>query len=96
MISMNGCVAFNLYNGSGNILKTIFYKADGDLFTVIHNNVSKTRKVVENREFTYKIQKTQIKAITGMKGFLGFVERANAPECWNSHVYYLLEKMVQN
>ena len=96
----DGFVPFNFYSGSGKILKTIHYRIDGDLFTVRLGDCEKTWLVEKNREFTFKVLKTKIKAIDGICGFQRFIENAarlteRGPDIYNSSVHGLLVKMVQ-
>lgn len=50
------------------------YPGDNKHFTVCRNGVVKTVRVVEDSEFVYKLQKTQIKAREGAEGLFKFVD----------------------
>lgn len=52
------------------------YPGDNNHITVCRNGVTKTVKVVEDREFVYKLQKTQVKAIDGANGLFNFIDKA--------------------
>jgi len=46
---------------------------------IIFTQDGKEIKVIKDSEFTYKIQKTQIKAIGGIVGFIDFLKEINDP-----------------
>ena len=48
--------------------------------SIVIANSGKKLKVVDDYEFTYKIQKTQIKASGGIKGLLKFIGEINTSD----------------
>jgi antirestriction protein len=66
------------YAYSGNVIR------EGDFVINYNDNTitfpsGKTFKVVEDREYTFKIQKTQIKANRGVRGLSDFLKEINTP-----------------
>jgi antirestriction protein len=72
-------IKLKVYSTSGNIIR------EGD-FLINYNDSTitfpsgKTFKVVEDREYTFKIQKTQIKANRGIRGLAEFLKDINKPD----------------
>lgn len=50
------------------------YPGDNKHFTVYRDGVVKTVRIVEDSEFVYKLQKTQVKARDGAEGLFKFVD----------------------
>jgi hypothetical protein len=75
----NEVIKLKVYGLSGKVIR------EGD-FLINYNDSKitfpsgKTFKVVEDREYTIKIQKTQIKAIRGIKGLSDFLKELNTPD----------------
>lgn len=69
-------IELNTYNFEGKIIRSgkieIDYKN-----SLVKFPSGKIYKVVEDYEYTYKIQKTQIKARNGIKGFVDFLHEIN-------------------
>lgn len=57
-----------------------FWSENERIFTE-HDGVTKSMKVIENGEYIYKLQKTQIKAIGGAKGLYSYMKREVEDEC---------------
>lgn len=58
---------------------------EGDIYIDIENEIlitnnGKKFKVIKDYEFTYKIQKTQIKAIGGINGLHDFINEINTKD----------------
>ena len=68
--------SFNIF---GNKRKEGFMKFDFEKNIVI-SNLGKTFNVVNDYEFTYKIQKYQINALGGIRGFFKFMNEINESE----------------
>lgn len=71
--------------------------ANDKLFCVFVNGRKHFYKVVEDAEFTYRIQKTQVRAINGAKGLLEFCRRASHNGAHSdSMVDIFLSKLIAN
>lgn len=83
---------YSFYNLYGQRVKSVFVKFDFDNSTVSVNN--HTLKVEESNEFVYKILKTKIKAIDGIKGFYKFILEAMAADAvFNCSGWTILAKI---
>ena len=79
-------VFFSWFNIYGQILKSIMIQFDFDNSTVMIGN--KILKVETNSEYVYKIMKTKIKAINGIKGLYKFiVESMHVDSPFNTTTY---------
>ena len=62
---------------------------------LIINN--KKIKVIDDNEFTYKLQKTQIKAKNGIKGLVKFlIQSSDFESPFNNHTYMILLKAYKD
>lgn len=67
--------------------ENVFYFIDGIIFIDEHTNTAyfndKSRKIEEDRTYTYRILKTKIKAVQGSKGFKKFVsDNSKVGDLW--------------
>ena len=69
-------ITVNRYSGSGKIINSGNIYADYDNETIKFPS-GKVFKVVDDRKYTFKILKKQIKAIDGIKGFVKFIKEIN-------------------
>lgn len=86
-IGISELTQYNKYNIRNEVIgNSIYYKdieIDGKDYIVVFNSntkLSNIKKVVEDREFVYKVQKTQIKAIDGIKGLIKFIKDSSVPD----------------
>lgn len=83
---------YSFYNIDGKRVKNVFVKFDFDNSTITINN--KTVKVVECTDFVYKVMKTKIKAIDGIKGFYKHIlECMHIESPFNASMYNVLCKI---
>jgi hypothetical protein len=86
-------IFYIFYNIYGKPVKYIFIYFDFENNIVITEN-GKKYKILKDFEYTYKIQKTQIKAINGIKGFYNhIVESMNVNSAFNSSTYNIIDKL---
>lgn len=79
---------YNWYNMDGQVIESASYEFNGNELTLQYKGVIRTWKVVECSEFTYKIQKSQIKAIDGIEGLKSFIEKANKPDATFNSMFF--------
>lgn len=79
---------YNWYNIDGQVIESANYEFNGNRLTLEYKGISRTWKVVECNEFTYKVQKTQIKAIDGVEGLKRFIEKANKPDATFNTMFF--------
>jgi hypothetical protein len=87
---------FNLYP---NTFNKVFYNLEGKKFKSIKLTFDfeneklaingKFYKVEKNSKYIYKIMKTKIKAINGIRGLYEFIKEANSPGAYNNNRIYL-------
>lgn len=87
---------FNLYP---NTFNKAFYNLEGKTFQSVKLGFDfenekltingKLFKVEKNNEYIYKIMKTKIKAINGIRGLYEFIKEANSPGAYNNNCIYL-------
>ncbi len=87
-------VKYTYYSGSGKPIDNI------DILFDFNDNVIKIGdrkyKVKDNNEFTYKFQKTQVKAVDGIVGFRKFIEKAmDRDSVWHSFMFGTLKKVSE-
>jgi hypothetical protein len=86
-------VFFIFYNIYGQPKKAKLLQFDFDNNKVI-TETGRSYKMTECNEYVYKIQKTQIKAIDGIKGFYKhIIEAMHVDSAFNSHTYNIIEKL---
>jgi hypothetical protein len=81
--------------------ENVFYFIDGIIFIDELENVAyfndSSRKIEEDREYTYKVLKTKIKAVQGSKGFKKFVsDNSKVGDLWFRIINNLIIKINQN
>jgi hypothetical protein len=81
--------------------ENVFYFIDGIIFIDELENVAyfndSSRKIEEDREYTYKVLKTKIKAVQGSKGFKKFVsDNSKVGDFWFRIINSLIIKINQN
>ena len=62
------------YERNGKIYTIAIYPGDNNVITVSRDGIAKTVKVVNDLEFTYKLQKTQVKAKNAAYGLYKFID----------------------
>lgn len=83
-------VFYNLY---GQPVKSLFIYFDFEN-NIVTTESGKKYKVLNDYKYTYKIQKTQIKAINGINGFYNHIlESMHVDSAFNSSTYYMIEKL---
>ena len=86
-------VLYIFYNIYGQPVKSAFIYFDFENSLVITEN-GKKYKVINNSEYTYKIQKTQIKAINGINGFYNHIlESMQVNNAFNCSTYNVINKL---
>lgn len=70
---------------------------DSDVNTLefIMNNKSVKRKVVNNMDYVFKIQKTQIKAMNGAKGLFDRINKSFTEQFMESTFRNMIKKVVE-
>lgn len=63
------------FEDKDNIVSVAIYSDNNNIITFTRNGISKTVKVKEDFEYSYKLQKTQIKAVGGARGLYDFIQR---------------------
>lgn len=67
------------------------YPGDNDHFTVCKDGIVKTIKVKSDWDFTYKLQKTQVKARDGASGLFKFVDWALSEKIMERNAWQVLD-----
>lgn len=83
-------IFYNLY---GQPVKSVFIYFDFENNLVLTEK-EKKYKVLNSNEYTYKVQKTQIKAINGIKGFYSHILKSmHVDSPFNASTYHILENL---
>lgn len=83
---------YSFYNIHGQRVKNLMVHFDFENSTITVNN--RTLKVETDREFTYKVLKTKIKAINGIKGlYKHILESMHSNSVFNCSTYNVLCKI---
>lgn len=86
-------IFYIFYNIHKQPVKSTFIYFDFKNSSVITES-GKKYKVIDDPEYTYKIQKTQIKSINGINGFYKYVlEAMNSDSAFNWSTYDLITKL---
>jgi hypothetical protein len=72
------------------------YPRDNEAFTVCKNGVTKTVRVVDDAEYTYKLMKTQIKAKGGAEGLYRYVDDALFNHFMECNAWKILNHVIEN
>ena len=84
-------IYFAKYNYYGELQEGLFLEFDFENNKVIAGD--RKYKVKTDTEFTYKIQKTQIKAIDGIQGFYNFIVKSmNVGDVFHNRAYGIIKK----
>lgn len=74
-----------------NILWNVTVNSEDNSHIIIcRNGISKTIKIIEDCEFSYKLQKTQVRAAGGASGLFGFINRALTENFMECKAWYVL------
>ena len=87
---------YSYYNFDGDVIDTIYYSIEGNIFTVKDKNGRKaSRKIKEESGWCYKFMKTIVKAEDGPEGLKRFIERTSRPgSVMNSAFFGVLERVL--
>ena len=78
-----------------DIYEVRYDDSDSNILEFIMNGKSAKRKVVDDMDYVFKIQKTQIKAINGAKGLFDRVNEAFTEQFMESTFRNMIKKVVE-
>lgn len=85
-------VLYVLYDSYGTMKKDVLLQFDFDNETMTIKG-EKPLKIIEDKGYTYKFQKSQIKAKNGIQGFYNFIiECINDDSAFHSELFHLINK----
>lgn len=102
-IGLSNFITYNRYNVKNKIVQNdikYFGKCiDGiDYIILLNTKTKKTyiKKVLKCDNHSYRFQKTQVKAMKGLDGFIDFINKANEKDsAFNGFFYRVLEDAIE-
>lgn len=82
----------NIFNK--DIYEVKYNDSDSNTLEFVLNNKSVKRKIVEDYDYVFKIQKTQIKAMNGAKGLFDRINKSFNEQFMESTFRNMIKKVV--